>query len=812
MANGFDIDSITSIGKAPIVGFKANIEGLDLKTLEKMRSMIVAYKSSKRDPDTGDLVSIVGYNRKLDAITDAIFYLTGGVKQKANAKPTGVLKPVATKAKEQVKAPTQVLPKAKPMVASRKYNTTTRTANTFGGQLPIQKQQASSGLAYSYPKGQGDFFGKSSAFKLMSALSESNKKETPNVKQLGLDFSENIKKSRKQKTSSAAIEKDVDKLIETLEKAAIVQFENHIVKVAKKEKAKAKVEKVAKGPRVRTEYELAQEARRKQNSDTDRLNAETHARKQNIIKNIENRKLRHAESHDALMVERQSMSEKSKERMENKRNKRHKLDSETKLALMDRHVKMTELSIIKQEHKEKSDRLKAEDRRKIQSERKAQTNRNQMERHLHSIHPALGALYGMHQDNKEKQQKEHEDSGVLDIAAGTAVGEAGVGLAGKAMKKLKKGGMLASIGKNVFKGAAVLPYAAAITEGVVEGVESRDARKGLATTAGGILGAIVGGAIGTAIAPGAGTLIGGMAGEAIGSRLAKQAYTYMHDTTNAPDTSNSGKINAKKKAGSSGEGYYNQRVEKVQSPTQGTSKASKDFIAKQEGMSTSAYSDGVNKKTGEKLVSIGRGHQIKDNEYAQGFIQVGNDRIPISGERGINTKLTKEQGEALYTQDLQTYSSQARRQLGGDLYDKLNDNQKTALNSYAYNTGSINSLVKAGLKDKIASGDMSGAGALIKDKGIKTFKGQYNAGLDKRRGEESALFNEKAPSMVSGLTNQQPNNIDTSSTSTPNVIVGGSNTTGGSSVVNNTTINAPNTDATIRQLQWFTMSPGRIVS
>ena len=161
-----------------------------------------------------------------------------------------------------------------------------------------------------------------------------------------------------------------------------------------------------------------------------------------------------------------------------------------------------------------------------------------------------------------------------------------------------------------------------------------------------------------------------------------------------------------------------------------------DVIAKEEGVATKGYWDPPNQKN---LVSIGYGHQIQASEYQQGFIQAGDEQIPIKGDKGIDTVMTKDQAKKLLAVDLPKYEKRAAAPLG-DSWNKLNENQKTALISYAYNTGSTQSLVNAGLKGAIDSGDMKMAANIIREKGIKTAGGQYNKVLDQRRQREAALF------------------------------------------------------------------------
>jgi GH24 family phage-related lysozyme (muramidase) len=161
-----------------------------------------------------------------------------------------------------------------------------------------------------------------------------------------------------------------------------------------------------------------------------------------------------------------------------------------------------------------------------------------------------------------------------------------------------------------------------------------------------------------------------------------------------------------------------------------------DVIAKEEGVSTKGYWDPPDQR---EKVSIGYGHQITPQEYSQGFIQAGNEQVPLKGERGIDTVVTKEQAKKLFEVDLPKYEKKAADPLGAS-WNKLNDNQKTALVSYAYNVGSTQNLVNAGLKSAIDSGDTKTAANIIREKGIKTAGGKYNKVLDERRHREAALF------------------------------------------------------------------------
>jgi len=138
--------------------------------------------------------------------------------------------------------------------------------------------------------------------------------------------------------------------------------------------------------------------------------------------------------------------------------------------------------------------------------------------------------------------------------------------------------------------------------------------------------------------------------------------------------------------------------------------------------------------------AIGYGHNITEAEQKQGFVMASKEKIPLKGNRGLDTVITKEQATNLLQTDLPKYEKAAREPLG-ESWNKLSEEQKAALTSYSYNTGGTADLVKAGLKDAIDSGDMLRAADIIKNgkvTGAQTH--QIIPGLVKRRQEEAVLF------------------------------------------------------------------------
>ena len=105
-----------------------------------------------------------------------------------------------------------------------------------------------------------------------------------------------------------------------------------------------------------------------------------------------------------------------------------------------------------------------------------------------------------------------------------------------------------------------------------------------------------------------------------------------------------------------------------------------------------------------------------------------------------NTKFTtKEAEDTLKYEIVADYSKRVIRAIGQTAWDKLSDNQKASLTSFAYNTGHINE----GISGAVKSGNYSIAAQLIAS-GPYTAKGQYLPGLESRRKEESALFSKLA--------------------------------------------------------------------
>jgi GH24 family phage-related lysozyme (muramidase) len=211
------------------------------------------------------------------------------------------------------------------------------------------------------------------------------------------------------------------------------------------------------------------------------------------------------------------------------------------------------------------------------------------------------------------------------------------------------------------------------------------------------------------------------------------------------------------------------------------------FITGKEGFVGKATKD-------TNRMAIGYGHNITDAEIKSGQIQLGNGEfIKVSGEGGKDTTITKEQADKLFSKDLRVYESIVIRAIGQEAYNKLSQNQKTAILSYVYNTGSV----PKGFADAIKAGNYANAAKTIRD-GIATASGekdpvrrkQLEAGLKIRRKKEGDLFDTAGP----GTSEQRSSVVaQTSTNATP---VSRSTVTPVSNVVPKTSIQV---DAEIRK-------------
>lgn len=682
------------------------------------------------------------------------------------------------------------------------------------------------GTNYNYQRGQGDFFGKASAFKFLKDALNTNQSDNGNENQSSFDFGDKAKRTRKSSAQSSNIMR-----------VNVTEFDFKALRQLKAigglggsgsgggatRSSKGEGNKPKRTARRATKFEKDNQALRARDADIRERHVEVISEKTKAAIKLTKLKSK---------FESDKSERKFKQKLEELQEK-HKHNTD-RLGLSNTfQVNREKLKQIGKEHSDEV-RIKLKkmafehsrnivrDKLDIQFQKSKLARSHQIHRDLHSIHPALGAIYGMSLNRQQKQQNNGEGGGgggsLASILGGGAAGGVGAVGAVSAVKKYGAKALKFGGGKAPIIGALITTYYESLNSGIERGLVA-----GAGSFAGGIAGGKLGAIVGTAIAPGLGTLIVGGIGMVLGSIFGPELTKDMYDKIK------NGKF-ANKNLGNPNFQFSNQNTPTGSSPTKvasgkirGAGDTSKNFLANQEGMNLNAYLDGANMKTGKDLVSIGRGHQIKEHEYAQGYIQAGDDRVAISGNNGLDTKLTKKQAEDLYKTDEKIYSDIARRDLGSDVYDKLTEKQKEALTSYAYNVGSLSGLNKHGLKEKLKSGDIQGASDIIRDNGIRTSKGKYNEGMNTRRNLEASMFVEnseskvetlKAPSKAESLSNStdklQQNSMSEKSKPINVVNVGGSSG-GSASVVNNTYVNPVNTDSTLRQCSIDIMTTGRLL-
>jgi len=189
-------------------------------------------------------------------------------------------------------------------------------------------------------------------------------------------------------------------------------------------------------------------------------------------------------------------------------------------------------------------------------------------------------------------------------------------------------------------------------------------------------------------------------------------------------------------------------------------KTGADFIASMEGFVGKAYLDPPGNQKNQ--YSVGYGHLITEAEVKQGFINLGNNKkIEVKGPSGKDTVVSKEEAKALLNSDLPKYEAVASKGIGADAWGKLNQDQRNALTSLAYNggAGQISYLVKKGLTEAILKGDTEGASKIIYEHGYKKSGGKLLAGLDTRRLKEATLF--------AGASSEVPTQLASGAGATP---------------------------------------------
>lgn len=167
------------------------------------------------------------------------------------------------------------------------------------------------------------------------------------------------------------------------------------------------------------------------------------------------------------------------------------------------------------------------------------------------------------------------------------------------------------------------------------------------------------------------------------------------------------------------------------------------FIGKKEGFAPRAYLDP--KGNTKNQYSVGYGHLIKPEEISRGYLLLSdNSRIAVKGIGGKDTIITQTEANKLLQLDLQYYLTATVNVVPAEIWTKLTDTQKVALVSYTYNAGAggFSRFFNAanGFKQALQSGNYPAAGAILRDRGVRTADGQVVQALITRRKEEGELI------------------------------------------------------------------------
>ncbi len=195
----------------------------------------------------------------------------------------------------------------------------------------------------------------------------------------------------------------------------------------------------------------------------------------------------------------------------------------------------------------------------------------------------------------------------------------------------------------------------------------------------------------------------------------------------------------------------------VAAATLGVSAEALSKIKGSEGFRSSAYYDpkrDANGKVLEEHYSVGYGHQITKEEIKNGHIKVGTKKIPVIGELGKDTVITKDDADVLVKQDFQQYEKYASSLPN---YDKLNSSAQIALLDMSYNMGVgwMSQSRWPSLRKQLTEMDLQGAANNIRNS------------LYAKQVKHRAMTN--ADAIQNGLNNLPPTNIPSPNTAGINI-------------------------------------------
>lgn len=321
---------------------------------------------------------------------------------KNSKKTKKSLKTVIAKVQDEIKQESTQQPK---------INKTQKPRNSSLSNVSIKNSSdtpKTTGTNYNYQRGQGDFFGKSSAFKFLKDTSNNNQNDSFNKNQSSFDFDEKVKKTRKSSATS-----NITKLvISHLDPKALKQITDILMLPGKISRQTADGDKPKRTVKRATKFEKDKLEIRRGEIKARQEHLTELKYKHRVDKRLEFKKLREHKKSSETRAEFLKISMEFKNKVESNKTERLKLNNELKEKLAEKHIENSKITLSKLEFKRNADKDKQEARIALQKQRIQQTNRNQMERHLHAIHPALGMMYGMSSNRQQTPKSNSEGGGI----------------------------------------------------------------------------------------------------------------------------------------------------------------------------------------------------------------------------------------------------------------------------------------------------------------------------------------------------------------------------------------------------------------
>lgn len=703
---------------------------------------------------------------------------------------------------------------------AKKPKASTSPASKESTQSKSPSSVAKSNPTNNTPINIGEKFTKNSAIQYMKDMRENYKDEFKEDKAKAKTAKSIVKTSQISTKSSSVLKVYIEGMspslikkmsmgggttsnISKIDKFNIKETNDEIKRIAKEDKAKfdqAKLDLRNKDADIRAKH-------------VDAIFERTKSNKENVgIKFKQAQELR-----DKNVQIKQDESDNSHKHFTNRTKLSHDFQLERERIKDKRREQSDEVRVKLKQLAYEHARGSIQDKAEIQLKKYDNSRKQQIHRDLHSMHPALGLLYGLSQNNQDSKRSKSNDTdgsgGGLSSALGGLVGEGGGLVSGLgAFKGLSRG-----VGKflpNGLKlGASGLPIIGAAINGISTGLSSGNIGKGLFSFAGSLTGSIIGAAIGTLFLPGIGTAIGAIVGNGFGNILGKQAYDMADDSLNGKTPINLAIPPSTYGLPTAGipsampSGKPMSKLNSQNSTPIGNEKDFLSFISQGEASDYNTIYGGGNADLSNMTLEQVQAFQKNKSNFpnngasrAVGKYQFTRD--PLNEEinaSGLDPKLTK------FTSDIQDKLMMQRLKSKRGLDDYLGGKISTEEfgNNLSKEEASLPVLSNINGKSRGQS-YYNGDGLNKSNRNPDSVK----SALESYRNSVMMKAPSKINSLVESTNNLQDKTME-DKTKPINVVNVGGSSGGDTNIVNNTYVNPVNTDSTVRQTVNSIMMPGR---